>query len=130
MKTTFSLLAIFFSIMSLGDVYELYFEVDDEPKSYEILDLNASIKANKIIRDNAYLSFPLIKDKKLKNNIYSDCWLDFIKNKKINIKTSGNNITFVKKSMNKYIYRINLDPSKIKIINVSQNSFLSFCNKL
>jgi hypothetical protein len=115
--------------MSLGDVYELYFEVDDEPKSYEILDLNASIKANKIIRDNAYLSFPLIKDKKLKNNIYSDCWLDFIKNKKINIKTSGNNITFVKKSMNKYIYRINLDPSKIKILNVSQNSFLSFCNK-
>lgn len=130
MKTTFSLLAIFYSIMSLGDVYELYFEVDDEPKSYEILDLNASIKANKIIRDNAYLSFPLIKDKKLKNNIYSDCWLDFIKNKKINIKTSGNNITFVKKSMNKYIYRINLDPSKIKILNVSQNSFLSFCNKL
>ena len=26
----------------------------------------------------------MIKNKNPKNNIYSDCWLDFIKNKKIN----------------------------------------------
>ena len=49
--------------MSFGDVFEVYFDIDNEGKSYEILDLNASVKAKKIIRDNAYLSFSLIKNK-------------------------------------------------------------------
>ena len=43
--------------MSFGDVIEVYFDIDDEGGSYEILDLNASVKAKKIIRDNAYLDF-------------------------------------------------------------------------
>ena len=69
MKTTFSLFALFYSIMSFGDVFEVYFDIDNEGKSYEILDLNASVKAKKIIRDNAYLSFSLIKNKNPKRAV-------------------------------------------------------------
>lgn len=127
MKTTFSLFALFYSIMSFGDVFEVYFDIDNEGKSYEILDLNASVKAKKIIRDNAYLSFSMIKNKKPKNNIYSDCWLDFIKNKKINIQTSENSFSLIKSTLEKYTYKINFNPNKIKVLNVNQKDFLNFC---
>ncbi len=127
MKTTFSIFALFYSIMSFGDVIEVYFDIDNEGKSYEILDLNASVKAKKIIRDNAYLSFSLIKNKNPKNNIYSDCWLDFIKNKKINIQTSENNFLLIKRTQAKYTYKIDFNPNKIKVLNVNQKDFLHFC---
>ena len=113
--------------MSFGDVIEVYFDIDNEGKSYEILDLNASVKAKKIIRDNAYLSFSLIKNKNPKNNIYSDCWLDFIKNKKINIQTSENSFSLIKRTQAKYTYKIDFNPKKIKVLNVNQKDFLHFC---
>ena len=113
--------------MSFGDVFEVYFDIDDEGGSYEILDLTASVKAKKIIRDNAYLSFSMIKNKNPKNNIYSDCWLDFIKNKKINIQTSENSFSLIRKTQAKYTYKINFNPNKIKVLNVKQKDFLNFC---
>ena len=113
--------------MSFGDVFEVYFDIDNEGKSYEILDLNASVKAKKIIRDNAFLSFSMIKNKKPENNIYSDCWLDFIKNKKINIQTSENSFSLIKSTQAKYTYKIDFNPYKIKVLNVNQEDFLHFC---
>ena len=113
--------------MSYGDVFEVYFDIDDEGKSYEILDLNASIKAKKIIRDNAYLSFSMIENKNPENNIYSDCWSEFIKNKKINIQTSENSFSLIKRTQAKHTYKIDLNPNKIKVLNINQKDFLNFC---
>ena len=106
----------------------LYFTVSDLSENTNIANLKISAKANKLIRDKAYLSFPKA-DKRFKDKHYSDCWLDFIKNKKIVIHTSENNISFVKKSQNQYTYKINFDPSKINVKNVNENDFLYFCEK-
>ena len=53
MKKIFSL--VFFCTFISAENF--YFSVPDEKQSAQILNLNASAKANKIIRDNAYLGF-------------------------------------------------------------------------
>lgn len=106
----------------------LYFTVSDLNENANLANLKISAEANKLIRDNAYLSF--FKNVEMfEGNNYSVCWLDFIKNRKIQIKTSENNISFVKRVKNKYTYKVYFDPNKIKIMNVNKNDFLSYCKK-
>ena len=78
MKTTSNLLIFFFFIAFYTNAHDIYFEIEDKDQSYSILNLESSAKAKKIIRNNAYLSFARVSE----NKNYSDCWLDFIKNRK------------------------------------------------
>ena len=123
MKTTSSLLIFFCFCAFYANAKYIYFEVEDTNQNYSILNLESSAKAKKVIRDNAYLSFKSLDN----NKKYSNCWLDFIKNKKITISSSGNSFYFVSQVNKKYLFKLDFDPSKIKILNVDHNKFLEFC---
>tara|TARA_Y100000746_G_C15169779_1_gene312688 strand:- start:42 stop:431 length:390 start_codon:yes stop_codon:yes gene_type:complete len=123
MKTTSSLLIFFCFCAFYANANFIYFEIEDTNQNYSILNLESSAKAKKVIRDNAYLSFTSLDN----NKKYSNCWLDFIKNKKITISSSGNSFYFVSQVNKKYLFKLDFDPSKIKILNVDHNKFLEFC---
>lgn len=123
MKTTSNLLIFFFFIAFYANAHDIYFEIEDKNQSYSILNLESSAKAKKIIRNNAYLSFARVSE----NKNYSDCWLDFIKNRKISISSSKNSFYLVGQMNKKYLFKIDFDPSMIKISNGDQNNFLKFC---
>lgn len=123
MKTTSNLLIFFFFIAFYANAHDIYFEIEDKNQSYSILNLESSAKAKQIIRNNAYLSFARVSE----NKNYSDCWLDFIKNRKISISSSKNSFYLVGQMNKKYLFKIDFDPSMIKISNGVQNNFLKFC---
>lgn len=129
MRTTFSLIILLLSISSYSETFDIFFEVENKNQSYEILNLEASIKAKTIIRDNAYLSFTKINKKNIENNKFSNCWLEFIKNKKVNIQVTENEFYLKKNLNNNFKYHIKFNPKKIKVLNVNQEDFLYFCKK-
>ena len=122
MKKTFSLIVLFASSMLSANSIDIYFDIENRNQSLSIVELKAAAEAKKIIRDNAYLG--------LSNKFKSDqslCWLNFIKNRKLKIYTSGNAHLMISKNKYLYKYKITLEPSKIKVHDVTANDFLSFC---
>jgi hypothetical protein len=122
MKTTFSLLLLFVSSLHGANNLDIYFDIENRNQSLSIVELKAAAEAKKIIRDNAYLG--------LSNKFKSEqslCWLNFIKNRKLKIYTSGNAHLMISKNKYLYKYKITLEPSKIKVHDVTANNFLSFC---
>ena len=122
MKKTFSLIVLFASSMLSANSIDVYFDIENRNQSLSIVELKAAAEAKKIIRDNAYLG--------LSNKFKSDqslCWLNFIKNRKLKIYTSGNAHLMISKNKYLYKYKITLEPSKIIVHDVTANNFLSFC---
>ena len=122
MKKTFSLIVLFASSMLSANSIDIYFDIENRNQSLSIVELKAAAEAKRIIRDNAYLG--------LSNKFNSEqslCWLNFIKNRKIRIYTSGNAHLMISKNKYLYKYKITLEPSKIKVHDVTANDFLSFC---
>ena len=122
MKKTFSLIVLFASSMLSANSIDVYFDIENRNQSLSIVELKAAAEAKRIIRDNAYLG--------LSNKFNSEqslCWLNFIKNRKIRIYTSGNAHLMISKNKYLYKYKITLEPSKIKVHDVTANNFLSFC---
>ena len=122
MKKTFSLIVLFASSMLSANSIDIYFDIENRNQSLSIVELKAAAEAKRIIRDNAYLG--------LSNKFNSEqslCWLNFIKNRKIRIYTSGNAHLMISKNKYLYKYKITLEPSKIKVHDVTVNDFLSFC---
>ena len=122
MKKTFSLIVLFASSMLSANSIDIYFDIENRNQSLSIVELKAAAEAKRIIRDNAYLG--------LSNKFNSEqslCWLNFIKNRKIKIYTSGNAHLMISKNKYLYKYKITLEPSKIKVHDVTANDFLSFC---
>lgn len=122
MKKTFSLIVLFASSMLSANSIDIYFDIENRNQSLSIVELKAAAEAKRIIRDNAYLG--------LSNKFNSEqslCWLNFIKNRKIKIYTSGNAHLMISKNKYLYKYKITLEPSKIKVHDVTVNDFLSFC---
>ena len=122
MKKTFSLIVLFASSMLSANSIDIYFDIENRNQSLSIVELKAAAEAKRIIRDNAYLG--------LSNKFNSEqslCWLNFIKNRKIRIYTSGNAHLMISKNKYLYKYKITLEPSKIKVHDVTANNFLSFC---
>lgn len=122
MKTTFSLLLLFVSSLHGANNLDIYFDIENKNQNLSIVELKAAAEAKKIIRDNAYLGL----SNKFKPE-ESLCWLNFIKNRKIKIFTSGNAHLMISKNKYLYKYKITLEPSKIKVHDVTANDFLSFC---
>ena len=118
MKKIFSL--VFFCTFISAENF--YFSVPDEKQSAQILNLKASAKANKIIRDNAYLGFGEMDFDP------NSCWQEFIKNRKIKIKSSESYHKLFNKTSNDFIYILKLNPKKINIANVSKKEFIQFCS--
>jgi len=122
MKKTFSLIVLFASSMLSANSIDIYFDIENRNQSLSIVELKAAAEAKRIIRDNAYLG--------LSNKFNSEqslCWLNFIKNRNIRIYTSGNAHLMISKNKYLYKYKITLEPSKIKVHDVTANDFLSFC---
>ena len=122
MKKTFSLIVLFASSMLSANSIDVYFDIENRNQSLSIVELKAAAEAKRIIRDNAYLG--------LSNKFNSEqslCWLNFIKNRKLKIYTSGNAHLMISKNKYLYKYKITLEPSKIKVHDVTANNFLSFC---
>ena len=122
MKTTFSLLLLFVSSLHSANNLDIYFDIENRNQSLSIVELKAAAEAKRIVRDNAYLG--------LSNKFTSKqslCWLNFIKNRKITIHTSGNAHLMIGKNKYVYKYKIALEPSKIKVHDVTANDFMSFC---
>ena len=122
MKTTFSLLLLFVSSLHSANNLDIYFDIENKNQSLSIVELKSTAEAKKIIRDNAYLGL----SNKFKTE-QSLCWLNFIKNRKIIIHTTGNAHLMISKNKYLYKYKITLEPSKIKVHAVTANDFISFC---
>ena len=122
MKTTFSLLLLFVSSLHSANNLDIYFDIENRNQSLSIVELKAIAEAKKIIRDNAYLGL----SNKFKTE-QSLCWLNFIKNRKITIDTTGNAHLMISKNKYLYKYKITLEPSKIKVHDITASDFMSFC---
>ena len=128
MKTSLGkawLLALSTFFLSADTKHSFYFDIQDNGESASIIDLRAKAKASKLIRNNAYLSFDL-KNK----NYYSNCWMDFIKNRKIEIETSESFYKLYKKSKNRYRFILNIEPKNIVIKDLTKNEFLTYCKSI
>ena len=122
-KAWLLMLSTFF--LSADTNHRFYFDIQDSGESASIIDLRAKVKATQLIRNNAYLSFDL-KNK----NYYSNCWMDFIKNRKIKIETSESFHKLYKKSKNKYRFILNIEPKNIVIKDLTKNEFLTYCKSI
>ena len=119
-KTTLFSLLIFCSVLN-ADI--INFKILNKGQSAEILSLNASAQAVKLIRNNAYRAF------EIDSFDPSACWLDFINNKKIIINTSHNSHRLIKQNLEYFYYELDFNPKKIHIKNVSKKQFIKFCKK-
>ena len=117
MMRIFSLLLICSSLNA--DI--LNFKIPNNGQSSEILSLKANAEAIKLIRNNAYLSLGITSFDP------SVCWLNFIKNKKIQIQLTNNSHKLVKQDSSYFFYDLDLNPKKINITNVTKQQFIKFC---
>ena len=98
------------------------FLILNDGQSMQITNLKASAKANKVIRNNAYLSFGDLGFKS------SDCWKEFIKNKKITIKASDSYYKLIKRTNSFYEFSVYIDPKKITIKDIAKEEFVKYCS--
>ena len=121
MMRIFSL--FFFNHLLNSNPLVFEFNIDNVNQTSQVLNLNAKVKADKILRDKAYLAF----------NIYhfnpSKCWNDFIKNKTIKMSTSDSYIKLKNMSDTHYSFEFYFNPNKIKLLNVKKDEFINFCFK-
>ena len=125
MKTTFSIFLLLFTLtLSAENIIVKNFEIENRNQQVSFVKAKASALANRVIRDQAYLFF---LDPKKDSNFYSSCWKKFLINRKISIDVTENVHRLVKKTQNNYFYEVYLLPSKIKVREVSSNTFKTFC---
>ena len=98
------------------------FLIPNDGQSMQVINLKASAKANKVIRNNAYLSFGDLDFKS------KDCWKEFIKNKKITIKASDSYYKLIKRTNNFYEFSVYIDPKKINIKDITIEDFVKYCS--
>ena len=122
MMRIFSLSLFFICINITADNLTFDFKIQNVKKDINVIELQAKAKANKIIRDNAFLSFNIDND-----NLY-ECWGEYIKNKKINISTSDSYYKLIKQDNNFNQYRLFIDTDKIKVKNTRKSDLLLFCS--
>ena len=119
MKTKIFSLILFSSFIASEN---FSFLILNDGQSMQITNLKASAKANKVIRNNAYLSFGDLGFKS------SDCWKEFIKNKKITIKASDSYYKLIKRTNSFYEYSVYIDPKKITIKDIAKEEFVKYCS--
>ena len=122
MTRIFSLSLFFICFNITADNLIFDFKIQNVKKDINVIELQAKAKANKIIRDNAFLSFNIDID-----NLY-ECWGEYIKNKKINISTSDSYYKLIKQDNNFNQYRLFIDTDKIKVKNTRKSDLLLFCS--
>ena len=119
MKTKIFSLILFSSFIASEN---FSFLILNDGQSMQITNLKASAKANKVIRNNAYLSFGDLGFKS------SDCWKEFIKNKKITIKASDSYYKLIKRTNSFYEFSVYIDPKKITIKDIAKEEFVKYCS--
>ncbi len=119
MKTKIFSLILFSSFIATEN---FSFLILNDGQSMQITNLKASAKANKVIRNNAYLSFGDLGFKS------SDCWKEFIKNKKITIKASDSYYKLIKRTNSFYEFSVYIDPKKITIKDIAKEEFVKYCS--
>tara|TARA_B100000768_G_C11216339_1_gene348384 strand:+ start:762 stop:1148 length:387 start_codon:yes stop_codon:yes gene_type:complete len=121
MRTIFNILLICSSAYCNSAIY-INFNIESLGQPLPIIQLKASIKAKEILRNNAYLGLdPLIsKD-------FSTCWLNFLKNRKVIITTTGNSYFLQGNNNNIYRYQLEIEPLKIKVHDYTKNDFINYC---
>ena len=122
MTRIFSLSLFFICLNITADNLTFDFKIQNVKKDINVIELQAKAKANKIIRDNAFLSFNIDND-----NLY-ECWGEYIKNKKINISTSDSYYKLIKQDNNFNQYRLFINTDKIKVQNTRKSDLLLFCS--
>lgn len=80
----------------------------------------ASIQANKIIRDHAYLSIQ-------NNSKLADCWKKFLINKKIIFKHNGSRLNPIRSNKRFIYYELIFDTSSIIVPDIIKQEFLNSC---
>ena len=119
MKTKIFSLILFSSFIASEN---FSFLIPNDGQSMQITNLKASAKANKVIRNNAYLSFGDLGFNS------KDCWKEFIKNKKITIKASDSYYKLIKRTNNFYEFSVYLDPKKITVKDIAKEEFVRYCS--
>ena len=119
MKTTIFSLILFSSFISSEN---FSFIIPDDGQSMQITNLKASAKSDKVIRNNAYLSFGDLGFRS------KECWKEFIKNKKITIKASDSYYKLIKRTNNFYEFSVYIDPKKITIKDIAKEEFVKYCS--
>ena len=122
MMRIFSLSLFFTCFNIVADNLIFDFKIQNIKKDINVIELQAKAKANKIIRDNAFLSFNIDND-----NLYG-CWGEYIKNKKINISASDSYYKLIKQDNSFNQYRLFIDTDKIKVLNTTKSDLILFCS--
>ena len=84
--------------------------------------MKANAHANKLIFNNAYLAI-------IDNDKYHDCWLEFSKNKKIEINVSEAKLNPVSANKDFIFYELVFSSIKIDVPENIKQKFKSFCIK-
>ena len=121
MKRTFKLLALILMPSAVAAPVQMAFEVKSSDPS--VAQLQADAFANRTMRNKAYLA--LTDDEAL-----APCWMTYISNREVQIKTEGRDLRIQERKSSKIIYELTFDPSHFEISGVAQQDFLDFCADL
>ena len=121
MKRTFKLLALILMPSAVAAPVQMAFEVKSSDPS--VAQLQADAFANRTMRNKAYLA--LTDDDAL-----APCWMTYISNREVQIKTEGRDLRIQERKSSKIIYELTFDPSHFEISGVAQQDFLDFCADL
>ena len=125
MKTIFSLLILIlsFSIFS-QELFSTKFRIKNEGQNFFKLDAQAASLSNKIIRNNAFLSF--ISPEEV-NKDFKSCWKKFILYRSVKIEIKKSKYKQIAINYEYFIYQTTFNPKDVNIINVSLNQLKKFC---
>jgi len=124
MKTTFSLFLVLLPFLLFSEEITKRFEVKNYGQGAGFADLEATNIANKTIVNYSYLLF---LNKKKDSKIFSSCWKEYLVNKKIKIDITDSSYQLLFETNDSFVYEVKLDPTKIKILGATRDSFLNFC---
>lgn len=96
------------------------FIIDSKDTNQSFVSMKANAYANKLILHHAYLS--IIDDDR-----YQDCWLEFLKNKKIKINVSESKLNPVSADKNSVYYELLFNTDKIIVPENVRQKFKSIC---
>lgn len=125
MKTIFSLLILILSFSLFSqELFITKFRIKNEGQNFFKLDAQAASLSNKIIRNNAFLSF--ISPEEV-NKDFKSCWKKFILNRSVKIEIKKSKYKQIAINNEYFIYQTTFNPKDVNIINVSLNQFKKFC---
>ncbi|MDC1102072.1 hypothetical protein N8Z64_01975 [Pseudomonadales bacterium] len=125
MKIFFSFFSLIFINPLLADwTFSERFEIKNTHQRTIALSAKAAAVANRIVRDNAFLTLINPGDD---INFYKACWRSFVTDQKVQIVTAEYTLQNIEKSSRNFVFEISFDPMETKVLGTSPIEFQQFC---